>query len=129
MPRLKDSPRGRSKPKSGPQTVPGTQWAQEPVWKLLGYQSEADYDVLAKATDCGLCGKPLPKFHRYRITPPLEAPAGGWMNKWREREAETEHRTGEADVCVCSTCKSLTDLGQWPVRQTAAELLQGRLFD
>lgn len=104
-------------------------WGTQPVWELLGYQSEADYEVLANATDCHLCGKPLPEFHRYRVTPPLEPPPGGWVNKWRQHAAETEHRTGEADLCVCGRCKAVIDLGGWPVRQTAAQLLQGRLFD
>lgn len=129
MARLQDRRSSASKPKSGPKTVPGTQWASEPVWALLGYQSEADYEVLAKAVDCGLCGRPLPQFHRYRVTPPLEAPDGGWLNRWRANAAEVEHRSGEADLCICGRCKTLTDWGQWPIRQNPSELLQGRLFD
>lgn len=100
-----------------------------PLWAQLGYASEADYNALANAVDCHTCGLPLPKFDRWRIVPPLEAPPGGWLNRWRQQQAEDSHRTGESDLMVCGKCKRILDLGGYPVRQDSAEVLQQHLFD
>lgn len=99
-----------------------------PAWAQLGYQSEADYNLLANAADCDCCGRPLPPFDRWRVQPPLTPPPGGFTNRWRQAQAERDHAEGETDICVCGTCKRVLDLGQWPTRQTSAEVLQGRLF-
>lgn len=104
------------------------QWADKPVWALLGYASEADYDVLAAAVDCHGCGRPLPRFHRYRVRQPFDDNPGAYLNKYRRDRAWAEWNTGEHDLCVCSACKALVDMGGALVRQETSEILQGRLF-